>query len=715
MNGLRHKHIIEMKAIITWEGKGNYFMFQWADGGSLRDLYKRSPRPTLNAKFVKQVLRQLAGLSSALNELHNYKKHDKANGSYRHGDLKPENILRFSNGTEVGLLKISDLGLAKHHVYETGLRGPTVTRHGTPLYEPPEVILEPEIARSRQYDIWSMGCVLLELLVWLMYGYDELVRFNHSMNSALGNSSVYWVMEETDGQSRSAGVHPSVTICMDIMGKDLQRAGQTAISDLLRLIRYRLLVVALPRTTKSSSFGQSNSSIPAPAGCRAKASDLKRDMQDILDKAERDGKYASTNVQAYNLNGRIEAIKSGIIMPSQFSLNIPVFRRQEVSSSIFPQLTPTFHGSVVSVYLNRHDNLETLLKLEEGEELETESTEEDSASDFDEASVFSGKYTASSTSTLGSDVVPLVQELVNLIHRDDDMWTWITEGTAKPTIGHGRMEANFRRILQHCSQKLLAEAMDDMQKLVANFVKMHARKISQELLGRNLSQDRLPLEEFEIPPDVQDRTEKYLRSQQEALGASKESETTEPAADEESDNSGDDVPEDDPGVDNVVNDNDDDFEASFREHSEVQKAKDFITQSAAFQMMSRQIHDFVHPPMISELQRRLRKYLSAEGPSSAIRKSYGLPNLVRELHNIPPLAIRVEEDGDKTRHSTLDSVRWKIEKWSGESWDWWPMKPPKRPISNGHSRITWECVRSHTLQADLRSCLLTLTVKAMLC
>lgn len=331
VNGLRHRHIIEMKAFITWEGKGTYFMFQWADGGSLRDFYERLPRPALSATFVKQVLLQLTGLSSALNVLHNYRQHDLDNASYRHGDLKPENILRFRNGTEVGLLKIADLGLAKLHLFETGKRGPTVTRHGTPLYEPPEVILEPEIARSRQYDIWSMGCVLLELLVWLMYGYDELVRFNDSMNSALGNSSVYWVMEETDGRSRSASVHPSVVVCMDIMSEDLQRSGQTAISDLLSLVKNRLLVVRLPRTTQSSSFGRSNSSQPAPPDCRAKAADLESNMRHILDRAQHDNTYASTNIRGYDLVRRIEAIKSGRIMPSQFSMNVPVVRRQEVS------------------------------------------------------------------------------------------------------------------------------------------------------------------------------------------------------------------------------------------------------------------------------------------------------------------------------------------------------------------------------------------------
>ncbi|KAG8164703.1 hypothetical protein KVR01_004978 [Diaporthe batatas] len=296
VNRLRHEHIIEMKAMITWKGKGTYFMFQWADGGSLRDFYAKIPQPPQDATFVKQILLQLTGLSSALNALHNYRPHDLNNASYRHGDLKPENILRFKDGTKVGLLKIADLGLAKLHLSETSKRGPTVTRHGTPLYEPPEVILEPEIARSRQYDIWSMGCVLLELLVWLMYGYDELVRFNESMTSALGNSSVYWVMEDTDPPSRSASVHPSVVGCMDIMGKDLQHTGETALGDLLSLVKYRLLVVRLPRTTRSSSSGRNSSSQPAPSDCRAKAADLENAMQRILNRAERDKTYASTNL-----------------------------------------------------------------------------------------------------------------------------------------------------------------------------------------------------------------------------------------------------------------------------------------------------------------------------------------------------------------------------------------------------------------------------------
>lgn len=343
IKGLRHEHIIEVKAIIKWEGKGNFFMFQWADGGSLRDFYQRHPNPVLSAKLVREIVSQLWGLSSALDQLHNYQKGENDSGesdseSYRHGDLKPENILRFENGTTVGFLRISDLGLAKHHIDETGLRGPTVTRYGTPLYEPPEVILEADVARSRQYDIWSMGCVFLELLVWLMYGYGELEKFNLSMNSALGNSSPYWVMEDTGGPGRSASVHPIVVDMMEIMRKDLLTAGTTAIGDLLQLIKTRLLVVPLPRST--ASFRRSRSSIPAPPGCRAKAADLENDLMGILKKAKCNEGYAYTRTSGSGGVDPVGLIQQPVVTPAQFSMNVPVVKRQEVGHSPFPQLAP---------------------------------------------------------------------------------------------------------------------------------------------------------------------------------------------------------------------------------------------------------------------------------------------------------------------------------------------------------------------------------------
>lgn len=347
-NGLRHNHIIEAKAIILWEEKGWYFMFQWADGGSLRDLYKSEPKVNLDARLVMEVVHQLWGLAGALNKLHNWKKNSSDNGSYRHGDLKPENILRFCDHTKVGVLKISDLGLAKHHIQATADRGPTITRHGTPLYEPPEAILNTEVARSRQYDIWSMGCVVLELLIWLLYGYKELEGFNESMRQALGASSPYWVLDDTNTAEGSASVHPSVVKCMDIMGKDPECIGTTAIGDLLRIVRTKLLVIPLPRD--SPSFYQKHG--PSPIGYRAKAEELERALKEILDKGESNNRYWVTRRSRSGLTGPVKSIPRPDLQPAHFSTNVPIIRRQAAIPGGL-HASPSRQG--VSSTLNRHN------------------------------------------------------------------------------------------------------------------------------------------------------------------------------------------------------------------------------------------------------------------------------------------------------------------------------------------------------------------------
>ncbi|KAG8157978.1 hypothetical protein KVR01_012250 [Diaporthe batatas] len=110
---LKHKHIVTVKSIFT-KGPRHYFMFQWADGGSLRDLYKGDLWPNVTARLVEEVTGQLGGLFSALSALHTYQKDGSSaqpgllavpgqnQGSYRHGDLKPENILIFKDATKVG-------------------------------------------------------------------------------------------------------------------------------------------------------------------------------------------------------------------------------------------------------------------------------------------------------------------------------------------------------------------------------------------------------------------------------------------------------------------------------------------------------------------------------------------------------------------------------------------------------------------------------------
>jgi len=84
---LDHKHLIKVVAAYKQFGK-RHFMFQWADGGNLREFWHNSLSPTRTKEMVSWVLKQILGLAGAINKLHNY---DPVKNC-RHGDLKPENI-----------------------------------------------------------------------------------------------------------------------------------------------------------------------------------------------------------------------------------------------------------------------------------------------------------------------------------------------------------------------------------------------------------------------------------------------------------------------------------------------------------------------------------------------------------------------------------------------------------------------------------------------
>lgn len=252
---LGHEHMIQVNAIIK-KGQRQYFLFPWADMGSLQDYYTDNKKPNITEDLIQGILEQLSGLADAIDKLHNFNgnRGNKMGSteSYRHGDLKPENILIFSDETQplVGMWKIADMGLAKHHFAPTGVRGlqATSTRYGTRMYEPPEVVTKHQAARSRLYDIWSMGCIVLEMIIWLLYGYDELSKFNKSLKgSPLEVESPYWEKVDND----KAQVHEKVKIFMKLISQDLEskKHQSNALGDLLKVVETKLLVVDLPPNT----------------------------------------------------------------------------------------------------------------------------------------------------------------------------------------------------------------------------------------------------------------------------------------------------------------------------------------------------------------------------------------------------------------------------------------------------------------------------------
>ncbi|KAM7212536.1 Protein kinase-like domain containing protein [Rhypophila decipiens] len=181
IKNLKSPHLIEVLA--TYKLKDSYyFMFPWADGGNLRDLWatesNKRKRDTSTAQLNHWFMKQCLGLARALQMMHDGRGGDKSTG-FRHGDLKPENILWFRNqddatASSLGTLVIADLGVARMHNVHTGISRPRRLA-GTATYRPPECDIPGEPI-SRAYDMWTLGCVYLEFVTWLLLGPEAVSK-----------------------------------------------------------------------------------------------------------------------------------------------------------------------------------------------------------------------------------------------------------------------------------------------------------------------------------------------------------------------------------------------------------------------------------------------------------------------------------------------------------------------------------------------------------
>ncbi|KAK1584941.1 heterokaryon incompatibility protein [Colletotrichum navitas] len=241
LRGFTSKHLI--KPIAAYEHRGDRcLLFPWADGGNLYEFWKDYKGDRLAKTNLRWVTFQLTGLFSALEDL------DRAN--CRHGDLKPENILLFVDKDKNTTLQIADLGLATFHKKDalTKIRKAnnedTETPPGTSRYEPPEENKSrrknPNFwkTRSRAYDVWSMGCVVLELLMWLTYGYK-------TVNDFRDKTKYFWEkVDKTYRVQRHAQEH------IDNISKAWPEG--SICGDLVRFVKTSLLVVA-PKESKTTS------------------------------------------------------------------------------------------------------------------------------------------------------------------------------------------------------------------------------------------------------------------------------------------------------------------------------------------------------------------------------------------------------------------------------------------------------------------------------
>lgn len=159
---------------------------------------------------------QMRGLARALDRIINYdprvdnsgvvfqsreSKTDAAQILGYHFDLKPANILVYDEEDgENNILKISDFGQAKFSVRFGDSR--TTNPGGTDTYAAPEAITDSESRLNTRYDIWSLGCIFLELVTFLLRKYEGVQEFENARRKQVNRQISSRYFDETRDQLR---------------------------------------------------------------------------------------------------------------------------------------------------------------------------------------------------------------------------------------------------------------------------------------------------------------------------------------------------------------------------------------------------------------------------------------------------------------------------------------------------------------------------------
>ncbi|KAL6823324.1 kinase-like domain-containing protein [Trichoderma camerunense] len=173
-------HVVEICAAIK-QGDHRSFLFPWAEGGNLSDLWRRAPRDIIESaevrwpQFSRWVCIQCHGIIKDLMAIH--ERFDDANKLFGiHSDIKPDNILHFlQDDLHLGSLKISDLGLMKFHRQASRTKKSLSMGNAYQTYRSPEH--DKGRMRSRKIDIWAFGCLFAEFLTWVIRGHNGIEVF----------------------------------------------------------------------------------------------------------------------------------------------------------------------------------------------------------------------------------------------------------------------------------------------------------------------------------------------------------------------------------------------------------------------------------------------------------------------------------------------------------------------------------------------------------
>lgn len=167
-------------------------IFPWAQF-DLDSYWDNNPNPDLSdVGLIRWISKQCLGIMEAINLIHNPKHLGPSRQFGRHGDIKAENILWYksSNRRDRGILVLSDFGLAALNSAKSRSMMPNDSAglRVTPSYRPPECdTIDGKITRA--FDIWSLGCLYLELVCWMLRGKEGKKAFDLERSTTFINGA----------------------------------------------------------------------------------------------------------------------------------------------------------------------------------------------------------------------------------------------------------------------------------------------------------------------------------------------------------------------------------------------------------------------------------------------------------------------------------------------------------------------------------------------
>jgi hypothetical protein len=300
-----------------------------------------------------------------------------------------------------------------------------------------------------------------------------------------------------------------------------------------------------------------------------------------------------------------------------------------------------------------------------------------------------------------------VQVFAESILRNESFRSICKTALLEKQIREPAFRRNFRRLLQIFTSELARDPQNRRHQVIVNFVKDASSSIADQVV-RIISGERTEpgLDEFSVRQ--LGRTDPRIRVAEFIEHSEKPAEKSTPTnhlvtTDEaiESDSNDDDSSVGDAAFDSLYNaglhglhdaalDNVQNAASDGLHNAALDGLHQVETMwfsSDAFENFTRRLYEFVHPSFRSILMSWISK--QRRGNKFRPKQLRDLEKLVSELQYIAPDQISIDVIKTTTVANYLKGI---VEDVTGETWDWWPLKPRMRTLMEGEVRLSWICV-----------------------